>query len=157
VIAHPGQALTVTVSDIDDNTVVRELRDFAIRPMENHEWEGEFKGTEGSARRLVLNFRASLVLSGGVIEGSGLACDFPPDMTEPRDFVVTGAHNTRLIDVDLWFNASFLASTPFVCTGVLSEDERRIAGDFSLVHLAGIGDSVLIGEPSRICHSHPEM
>jgi hypothetical protein len=111
----------------------------ALRPLEEHEWEGEFNGSSGSARRLVFTMRAALVVTSGVVEGNGRARDFPYQINEPRDLIITGTRSDQLIAMELWFDARFLARTPFVCMGLLSTDERQILGDFSLACFTGCG------------------
>jgi hypothetical protein len=127
----------ITVSENHGTVVLRELLDRALRPLEGHEWRGEFFGTGGSARRLMFSIRAALVLD-GIVEGSGRAREFPVSITEPRSFVVTGSCTGQSIGLQFWFDASFLHRTPFVCTGVV-QGERRIAGDFSLDCFSGCG------------------
>jgi hypothetical protein len=68
----------------------------------------------------------------------------------PSEFVVKTPSRRRLLTTAA--TAVVVAGT-IAATGLIS----RAHETNELVHLAGISDSVLSGEPSRICHSPAEI
>jgi hypothetical protein len=81
--------------------------------------------------------RIKLCVTATVIEGQARGVDFPYQRRESKEFAVIGSINACLADFELHSEGAMLRTTPFVCSGEISKDERRISGIFSLGCFSG--------------------
>ena len=110
------------------------------RPLpEESLWHGMFIGDWGSARRLIFTFEAALRIAAPVIAGVGRGHDFPYQAVEPNSFEIVGRTIYNNVEIDLWFCASFLRNTPFVCDGMINNKQDKITGNWSLACFSDCG------------------
>lgn len=97
-------------------------------------WKGKIIATEaGNTGKGQATLNAEIEFVDGVIDGRGEALDCPADGTSAdRAFHLTGTQDGRSVNFQIWFGAERLARAPFICSGELSENEREMAGSWTV-------------------------
>ena len=101
-----------------------------LLPEPHGHWEGRLKGRRGIARNHAVFIKADIRFPAGVIEGRGVAPEFPT--SEPGSlFDLDGALSGQAADFALYFLASTVRRSPFTCTGKLDGKQKNLRGSWS--------------------------
>jgi hypothetical protein len=109
--------------------------DLALAPLEakqpEHEWIGELKGRRGMCRKALIEVRAMLSFTGGVLVGRGASPNFPYD--DPgANLTMEGAVGVAGVSFDLVIDRGVFAARTFVCDGAINTAEDEISGGFAI-------------------------
>jgi len=97
-------------------------------------WRGRLCATEaGNTGEGDATLNADLEFCDSMIDGLGRALDCPANGSDAeKAFHLTGIRVGKSVEFQIWFSSKQLSRAPFICSGALSDNEREMAGTWTI-------------------------
>lgn len=125
--------MTDTLVVLRRSPVIDDLARCATAPQNEHNWEGTFTGSAGSADGFTVTIKANITFATDLIEGVGRAVNLSADAPAGAgELAISGTQHEDVVHFELWFGAAEMARESFSATGILSADGREMLGRWTV-------------------------